>query len=153
LARQMSAEKEVEFIELSKFLEYYSTVYTKIERSSDMHPSNVLVTIIEKCGRSKALQGLRQAINDTIEVTRHLSPAKTAEMDEALASRGIVTLSKLRKRYWSKYKKIVLRKAISNETEYYLIVGLLSDMSINFDIGERENLSKMVDAFEEKYAT
>ncbi len=152
MARQMSSEKEMAFIELSKFLEYYSIAYLNIERSSEIHPSNVLEKIAKEYGRSKAFAGIRQAINDIIENTQDMSPEKISVIDEDLLSHGLVSISTLRKRYWSKYKKLMSRQIIKNETEYYLAVGLLNDMTSGLDADERENLSRMVNSFEEKDA-
>lgn len=150
MPRKMSKEKEIEFQELSMFLEYYSTNITKIDRNDHIHPSNVLVEIVEKFGKSKALQGLKQAINDTIEDSSELDETSLKRLDRELYENGIITLSKLRSRYWSKYKGILKRGKIRNETEYYLINGLLCAYDNGITQEEREYLSKLVSNFEEK---
>jgi hypothetical protein len=147
--RKMSEEKEKEFEELSLFLEYYSTNRLGIDRADKIHPSNCLEEIVEKFGKSKALQGLKQAINDSIEDTSELDFEDVKKLDSELSSRGIVSLSVLRKRYWSKYKKVLKRGSIKNETEYYLINGLLCDLDNGLLKEEKETLSSMLVEFEE----
>jgi hypothetical protein len=148
--RKMSEEKEKEFEQLSQFLEYFSTNVTGIERNDDIHPSNVLVRIVEQFGKSKALQGLKQAINDTIEDSSDFSVERVQQLDAELASKGIITLSILRKRYWGKYKAILKRGKIRNETEYYLINGVLCDTSAAVSDNERETLSSLINEYEQK---
>jgi hypothetical protein len=149
LPRRMSAKKEKEFEELSLFIEYYSTNCLGIARDNEIHPSVVLSNIVEKVGKSKALQGLKQAINDTIEDTLDLDPERVKELDEALASEGIVILSVLRKRYWSKYKEIIQRKILKNETEYYIANGLLADTASDLTNSERKLLNQLVLEYEQ----
>jgi hypothetical protein len=110
----------------------------------------VLIKIAEKFGKSKALEGLRQAINDTIEDTQELDGESVRMIDKTLASHGIVTLSYLRKRYWSKYKRILSQKIIKNDTEYYLANGLLSDLTIDLRSDERSLLTQLVAKYENR---
>lgn len=149
MPKKMSAEKEKEFEELALFIEYYSTNWLGIARGDETHPSNVLSNIVEKLGKSRALQGLKQAINDSIEDTLDLDPEKARELDEELASEDIGTLSVLRKRYWSRYKEIIQRKIIKNETEYYIVNGLLADVSSDLADTERQLLNKLVLEYEQ----
>lgn len=149
MPRKMSAEKEKEFEELSLFLEYYSTNHLAIDREDKIHPSNCLEEIVEKFGKSKALQGLKQAVNDSIEDTSELDIQSVKRLDSELSSRGIITLSVLRKRYWSKYKRILKRGTIKTETEYYLINGLLCDLDNGLPKEETEALNSMVCEFEQ----
>ena len=92
MPRKISEEKEKEFEELSLFLEYYSTNLLGIDRTDKIHPSNCLEEIVEKFGKSKALQGLKQAINDSIEETSELDFEEVKQLDSELPSRGIVSL-------------------------------------------------------------
>ena len=148
MPRKMSPEKEKEFEELSLFLEYYSTIILGIDRGDDIHPSNALVEIVENFGKSKALQGLKQAINDTIEDTSRLDIESVRRLDAELLSRGILSLSELRKRYWSKYRRIIKRGSLKSETEYYLVNGLLCDLSADISSNEREFLNNLLVEFE-----
>ena len=149
MPRKMSEEKEKEFEELSLFLEYYSTNCLGIDRSDEFHPSNCLEKIVEKFGKSKALQGLKQAIHDAIEGTSDFDFEDVKKLDSELSSKGIITLSVLRKHYWSKYKKVLKRGSIKNEIEYYLINGLVCDLSNSLKKEEKETLSSMLIEFEE----
>jgi hypothetical protein len=74
-----------------------------------------------------AFNGLRQAINDCVEMSFHFDHGEVRKLDSELRSRGIVTLSELRRRYSKGYAKITKRGQIKNETEYHLIRNVLDD--------------------------
>ena len=148
MPRKMSPEREKEFDELSQFLEYYCTNIFNISRDDEVHPSNVMVELMERSGKSKAFEGLKQAINDTIEHSLDLDSKSVKKLDTALSSSGIVTLSELRNRYSAKYKKVIKRGSIKNETEYYLINGVLCDQSSDIPNEERGLLSSLIGEFE-----
>ncbi|MEM0910043.1 MAG: hypothetical protein AAGJ37_03655 [Pseudomonadota bacterium] len=150
MPRKMSLEKEKEFEELSLFIEYFSTHCYGIDRNDPVRPSNVLVKITERFGKSKALQGLKQAVNDCIEASSEMDLASIKDFDRQLRKQGIITFSAIRKKYWSKYKRILKRGQISNETEYYLVKGLLSDLESEISEEERDVLSGFVVSFEER---
>ena len=87
------------------------------------------------------------AINDIVEDTFHFDPAEVGKLDSALRSRGIITLSELRKRYSKDYKKIMKRGQIKNETEYYLLRNVLDDPTEKTP-EERELLAKLISDYE-----
>ena len=144
----MSPEKQKEFEELYLFIEYYSTHYLNIDRENRAHPSNCLDEAVKKTGKSKALQGLKQAVNDSIEDTADFDLEALKLFDSELSSKGIITLSALQQRYSSKYKRILKRGIIKNETEYYLVNGLLCDLDNGLPTEENAKLSKMIEEFE-----
>ena len=150
MPRQMSEKNEWEFAELKAFLHFYNTHVRGISEDNPIHPSLVLEQIITKFGRSKALSGLRQAINDTIEETQRYNSNQVAALDQSCTENGVITLSDLRRRYWRKYKTIVEKRRIRNDTEYYLVVGILSDLSSTANKEERQLLQEFVDAYENK---
>src|SRR5512138_1399492 len=95
MSRRMSPEREAEFAELERFLEHYATRVFGIDRARPEHPSNALAQIAAKVGRSKALEGLRQAIGDCVESAHENGPEWTRQFDAECAALGIVTLSQL----------------------------------------------------------
>ena len=148
MSRKMSGVREAEFSELRAFLHIYMTNVKGIPAEDPVHPSNVLEDLVDRFGRSKALEGLKQAIRDTIEETQRLSPAQLVEMDRYFRDRGVVTLSQLRARYWSKYASILKHGRIRDDTEYYLIVGVLVDSSSPTTDSDRDKLQNLVDEYE-----
>jgi len=62
---------------------------------------------LEQKSKKMALNGLRQAINDCVEMSSRFDPAEVQKLDSQLRSHGIVTLSELRRRYSKGYAKIV----------------------------------------------
>ena len=112
MGRKMSPEREAEFAELERFLAHFATRVKGIDRAQSTHPSNTLVEITAKFGKCKALESLRQAIDDCTEMTQDRRSDWIREFDAECAALGLVTLSQLRVRYWAKYKAILKRRRI-----------------------------------------
>ena len=148
----MSARNEQEFAELSAYVSLFATLVWGIPASSSSHPSHHMAVIPGKVSKSQRLSGLRQAANDTIEATQDLSPDKVAEIDAAFKDHHALTLTEARRRYWSKYKAVIKRGRIRNDTEYYLVVGVVTDMASAATEPERRALQDLVSAFESRLA-
>lgn len=131
MARVMSPERELEFAELSAFVNFWCAriiVSNAPQETNAAKPPNladVLLDIVQRCGRSKALEGLRQAANDALEDLRDRSADDIAAIDSLLREEGIVTVVELRRRYDSSFKRITKRRLIHTETEYHLVNGSL----------------------------
>ena len=69
--------------------------------------------------------GLAMAIGDIVEMTSDLSTGQVAAVDAALKADGIITLSEVRARFWSKIKGIRRRGQIRNEVEYYALRNIV----------------------------
>jgi hypothetical protein len=149
MARQMSPEKEREYAELNAFLDIYATHVMKIDPKSPAHPTNAGERIVAAVGKAKALVGLRQAINDTLEGLQDLSAEQLRPLDIALKQAGIVTITELRRRYSRQFKAILKRGSIRNETEYYMIKATLDDCAGSVAQAEREQLGSMLLAYEQ----
>jgi hypothetical protein len=93
---------------------------------------------------------MRQAVNDTIEETSNWSSESRTILDEALNAAGIITMPEITRRYASAYKRIVKRGKIRNETEYYLVNGILVDQGSEILDEERMGLQELVDAYENR---
>jgi len=144
----MSPEREREYAELHAYLHFYSTHVSGIDPADPIHPSNVGKRIVAEYGRSKALDGLKQAVNDTVEELSHQPPDYIQRLDAGLREHGAITFSEIRRRYASSYKRILKRGKIKNETEYYLIVGILADASSLASDQERALLDQLVARYE-----
>ena len=125
-------------------------ILKQIRKNTTIEESLKACEIVKKCGRTETLAGLKQAINDVIEMTQDLSDREVHDLDRALTERGIITLSELRRRYWRKYKAILKRAEIRNETEYYLISGILCDVANDAIEEERAQLAQLLDEYESK---
>lgn len=148
MPRTMSPEREQEFQELSAYLMFYATCVMGLDPASPHHPVNTLASIVEEIGRSKALDGLRQATNDTIEDTARLSAAELAELDGKCESAGVVTISEIRRRYSASFRRIVKRGSIRNDTEYYLVNAIVVDLTSDVSDEERQTLQALLDRYE-----
>ena len=147
MARQMSPENEREFAELAGYLDYFATHVWKIDPENPVHPTTALKGIVASYGRSRALAGLRQAVNDTVESVAH-KPAVALALDEALRDHGLLGFYEVARRYASAYRKILKRGKVKNETEYYLVHGALVDQANALADDERAELAKLVEGFE-----
>ena len=115
------------------------------------HPVAVLESF-EKKSMSKARLGLGLALGDTLEDSWHFTPKEVAEIDRDLASRGIVTLSELRRRYSRQFRGVLKRGKIRSEEEYYLVAGILASFTADATDEERRRLDAMVAAYEDDAA-
>jgi len=152
VVRQMSPEREREFAELAGYLDYFATHVWKIAPKSPVHPTTALKVIVESNGRSKALAGLRQAVNDTVESIAH-KPGVVQALDEALRGHGLLSFYEVARRYAGAYRKILKRGRIKSETEYFLLHGALVDQANGLTDDERVELAKLVEDFESAVAT
>lgn len=146
----MSPEREQELDELLAFLEFHQEHLRR--RPSGPPPEFTLRATVERIaeqyGRSKALEGTKQAVNDVLEDLSDLAPEGLKVVDEALVAAGLVTLSALRRRYAASYRRVLKRGCIKTETEYYLVNGLVVDQASGISADEREKLQAMVSAYE-----
>lgn len=147
MPRKMSAEREQEFEELRAYLDFFATHVLRINPASAEHPSNALESIIQKHGRSSALEGLRQGVNDTIESMRDILAARRKELDEEFRSAGVSSLSEMQRRHDASYRLIVQR-GIRNDTEYHLINGIVVDTASRMTDEERARLHQLIEQYE-----
>ena len=150
MPRKMSPEREQEYAELHAFLDFVSTHVSQIDPSDPVHPTNVGRQIVAQYGKSQALEGLKQAINDTVEDLGDQPNEFISKLDSALRENGIITLSEVRRRYSAAYRRIMRRGHIRTETEYYLARGILSDVSGFASAPERSSLESMLTHYESK---
>jgi hypothetical protein len=144
----MSPEREREYAELNAYLDWYSTNVSGIDPANPIHPTNVGKRIVAEYGKSKALDGLKQAVNDTVEELIDQPPDYIGKLDETLREAGLLTFSEVRRRYASSYKRILKRGSIKNDTEYYLIAGVLADFTTSADDDERATLGQLISEYE-----
>lgn len=62
----------------------------------------------------------------------------------------MLTLSELRRRYSGRYKSIVQRGRLRSDTEYYLVMGVLADVSQGESDSERQLLQEMAREYESR---
>lgn len=148
MSRQMSPERQREFEELRSYLECVTPYIFPHRASNSPSLAAALEEIVTKFGKSKALVGLRQAINDTVEATSHYTEKQITELDALLSEKGVSTLSQIRHRYSASYKRILKRGEIKSDTEYYLMNGILLDQGLQIGEAERASLENMVACYE-----
>lgn len=148
MTRPLSLDREREFQDLLAFVSFYTTHVSGVAPTSTLSIETVCAGIIEQHGKSKALEGLRQAVNDVIEELSDKQAAGVAALDEALRASGLITASEVRRRYASSYKRIVKRGTVLNDTEYYLINGIVVDLGNGISDKDRAALQKLLDSYD-----
>lgn len=147
MQRQLSTEREREFQELLRYLEF---LLPTIRPSLSQSPGSFRARVAEieaEFGRSKALEGLRQAANDTVEMLFDRKLDDIVALDAVLRGAGVLTLSEVRRRYSSTLAKVLKRGTIRSDTEYYLVAGILTDQSSLINDAERERLELLVQVY------
>jgi hypothetical protein len=143
----MQKEAELEYAKMKDFLSFYAGRYLKVEGLPPEKQPIVNLEVLEKKSMKSAFNGLRQAINDCVEMSVHFDHAEVEKLDSQLRNRGIITLSELRRRYSKSYAKVMKRAQIKNETEYYLIRDVLDDPTEKAP-EERKLLRKLISDYE-----
>jgi hypothetical protein len=123
----MQDEPELEYAKMKEFLSFYVERYFKVDGLPPGKRPIASLEALEKKGMKMAFNGLRQAINDCVEMSLRFDHEEVEKFDSQLQSRGIVTLSELRRLYSKSYAKIMKRGQIKNETEYHLVRNVLHD--------------------------
>jgi hypothetical protein len=144
----MRKASEGEYAELKEFLAFYSERYFNLQNLPPEHHPIASLGVLETKSKKMALNGLRQAIHDCIEVSFHFDNAEVANLDSELRDRSIVTLSELRRRYSKAYARIAKRGRIRSDTEYYLIRNVLDDPTAKSD-EERQLLVNLIGDYEQ----
>ncbi|WP_298276482.1 hypothetical protein [uncultured Bradyrhizobium sp.] len=130
-----------EYTQLKKFLSFY------VETLPPEQQPPAVLEAMEKRSPRMAFQGLRQAINDCVERSSFFDPVEVAKLDAELISRGIITLSELRKRYSRGYANILKRGRIKNDTEFNLLQNVINDPTEKSP-DELELLAKLLSDYE-----
>ena len=149
MARQVSPATEREYARLNAFLDLYATHVMKIDPADPAHPTNTGQRIVAAVGKSKALVGLRQAVNDCLEGMHDLGNAQNAQLDAMLRQSGVVTLTELLRTHSRRYQAILKRGRVRNETEYYMVKAVLDDGIAGLAEAEKVRLGSMLLAFEQ----
>ncbi|UJJ58020.1 hypothetical protein [Rhodanobacter denitrificans] len=145
----MSPDKEREYAELISFVGIFATQILKIDLADPVHPANVAAHIVSTVGKSQALVGARQAANDAIESLPDLSQQQLATLDAELHKARAVTLAEMHRRYSKQYKVVLKRGRICNETEFYLVKGILDSCTESLNQDEQAVLSSLLLGFEQ----
>ena len=148
MPRAISTEREHEYGELLAYVSFFSTNVMRIEPSSPVHPATAIQAIVAQFGKSKALVGLRQATNDTVEHIRGWNSEAVGALDEALRAAGTLTASEVRRRYGSSFSKVVKRGSIKTDTEYDLVAGIVNDLTTQISSQDRLSLGRFLAAYE-----
>ncbi|MFD1297750.1 hypothetical protein ACFQ4Q_14045 [Lysobacter gummosus] len=153
MPRQISEERLREYGDLKRFFEVWQTQLFPnqfFRADHPHHPVNALAAIEQRFGRSRALAGLKQAINDNLEFAVDFEPDIIARIDEVLHQSGAPTLTQLLAHQSKLLRAILRRGKIRNDTEFYIVSSVLSDTSADRPESETAALGSMSLAYEQK---
>jgi hypothetical protein len=151
MPRQPAPEKLAEYEKLKRFFVHWElhiapNAYLSI--SEPGHPVNALARIEQEHSFSQALSGLKQAVNDNLESVEDWGPDQIGKADEALRKAGAPTLSELLVTRSRAFRRLLRRKLIRDDTEYYVVSAALSDTSAQRSPEESDLLGSMLAAYE-----
>jgi hypothetical protein len=113
--------------------------------SSADHPVAALERT-EAESKARARQGLAMAVGDIVEDCDRLSADQVQTIDAALEAAGILTLSQVRARFWTRVRRVLKRGTIRSELDYYAVRNVVEALPE----GEQGPAWEMLAAFEEK---
>ncbi|RYD47216.1 MAG: hypothetical protein EOP85_05900 [Verrucomicrobiaceae bacterium] len=137
--------------EYGSLKEFCAAWTTRFPFPVDLAPEHDPIAILEqfeKKSMAMARTSLGMMVNDLVEFSVDLPAAEIRKTDADFTARGIMTLSEVRRRYSRQLKSIIKRGRIRNEEDYYLVTGILADMSNGASDTEREQLGMMVSEYE-----
>jgi len=138
-----------DYEKLKQFVNLFYEWHMKLPSSKpESHPL-VALTRLEETSPTKARIGLEMAANDIIERSVDWSPEQVNRIDTQLAEEGALMLSEVRSKYSKRQQRVLKRGTILNETEYFLIKGILDGMSCDDTTGYRK-MESMLTEFESK---
>jgi hypothetical protein len=138
---------EPEYAELKAFFVEWEHEFPPSPSLPAEHYPVAALNDMERQSRSRARLGLGMAINDILEESWSFSPARVAELDAKFRGKGVLQLSELRRRYSRQFRGILKRGRIRNETEYYLVQGILASFTTDASEDERRLLEDFSAAY------
>jgi hypothetical protein len=97
---------------------------------------------------SELLTGVKQAVADQLEMTRHLPVEAVRRADAALVAASAPSLTEMRRRVWRVIPKVLARGRIRNIDEFYVVKNVLDDDGEDLSSAERAKLARMRFKFE-----
>ena len=144
MARALSPEKNAEFEELLAFLTHFDIEGWVPPRDPQPDTRAEIERIVSEYGKSKALMGLRQELNDTLEMTSSRSTEWVKGFDKRCREAGVRTLSEYRVALWSKYRRVLGRGKISNHEQFYMLAAIAADTALTVTSEERAKVESML---------
>lgn len=145
----MTKLRPAEYQQLKRFLQFFSERFFDLGSVEPHLRPLAFLEAFERTAPSRAAAGLRMAVNDCVEMSSHWPVSKVAALDTELTSKGIVSLSQVRQRYWGRYAAVLKRGRIRSDVEYYLVQGVLVDQASTLQAPERERLQELVSMYEQ----
>jgi hypothetical protein len=133
---------------LKAFFAFYNANYRDLSGlPPDLQPVPLLERQEHEAPR-RAIENLRTMVNAIVAQSFDWKEDRLAEVEAALKTHGIISLSELQKLFSKKYKTIIERGGIANIEEYHMASGIVSNPMAIASRKERRSLENMMAAFE-----
>lgn len=139
---------EANYAEVKSFVAAFLECLPWISIVGKEHHPIVLLESTERTSMSQARRGLEMMLNDMLEMSQSFSPAEAKEIDAELVSKGLASLSDMRRRYGSHFRRILKRGRILTDEEYYLMAGAMASARDELTEEEATRLDAMLCRFE-----
>ena len=151
MSKHPSQERLHEYDRLKRFFTLWMThipPYHGRDKSEPHHPLVVMERHEKELSFSKCFTGLRQAVNDCLEQGAEFPTEAIKLIDDAFTEAGAPTLSELLVQQSRKFKSILRRGKIRDETEFYLVNAALSNVDSGISDLDRVMLNNIHEAYE-----
>jgi hypothetical protein len=140
MAKALSPAQQAEYDHLRSFLGTLFDMLFPGKFPSEAHPIRVLDRTAQQ-SPSRALGGLRAAVNDLVEATQHADGGELAMLEARLAEAGVASLRSIRERRSQAIFKILNRGSIDDDDEWRVISGAIADQEDRVLTGTSRSLA------------
>jgi hypothetical protein len=104
----------------------------------------------EKEMPSRAVEGLRMAVDDILERSIRLPRETLLQYDQILEAKHCLTFSAARAKYWKRVVRLLKSNKKLSEVDYYLLKSLYDGPDGVFNEDEIQHVAKLLMEFEER---
>ena len=100
--------------------------------------------------RSAMISGMKQGMNDALNMLKMMPEETRAEVNLALADKELPTIEKMEVILKKKHQRILKRGHIKNDEEFYIVAEILSDLEFDISPADRRRLGEIYGEYEER---
>lgn len=106
---------------------------------------------MERESKSLAKRGLKEGLRDSLTMILDIPDDSKKELNDELIKKGLPSLYQLISIIKDTPQKVLKRGKIKTLDEYYVIKEILSDLSTDISIDDRNRLESIISEFEKSY--
>jgi hypothetical protein len=153
MPRKPSPEREAEFERLGSLTDAIISVLRAGGHLGAAEASFSLTAeanrIRQRAGFTAALEGLRQAFNDALEMARHAGDAQVLAINDELRRLDAPPLAVLLAHRDGRARRLLRKKKkVQDDTEYYLLKEYVVDLASELSDSDRKLAEQLLDEYE-----